>query len=113
MVYHTFMSDFISVHITASSPAEAEKIGHALVEEKLAACVNILPGAQSIYRWESKIEVAEEAILIAKTRADLFEMLSRRVKALHSYKVPCIVAIPIMTGDQAYLDWLTAETLNR
>jgi periplasmic divalent cation tolerance protein len=110
LVYQFRMSEFISVHITASSPAEAEKIASKLVEEKLAACVNILPGAKSIYRWEGKIETAAEAVLIAKTRADLFEALNRRVKALHSYSCPCIVALPIIDGDQAYLGWLAAET---
>jgi periplasmic divalent cation tolerance protein len=110
MVYQLSMHEFISVHITASSRVEAEKIADALIEGKLAACVNMVPGVHSIYRWEGKVETADEVLLIAKTRADLFGPLSARVKALHSYSAPCIVALPIAAGDPAFFGWIVAET---
>ena len=102
--------DFISIHIAASSPDEGRKIAHALVEEKLVACVNIVPQVQSIYRWQGKVEEAAEVLLIAKTRAALFNALALRVKELHSYDCPCIVALPITEGDATYLDWVAQET---
>ena len=105
------MTGFISVHITASSTDEASAIAEALVMDKLAACVNIMPRVQSIYRWQGVIERAEEVVLIAKTRADLFGQLSQRVKGLHSYDCPCIVALPITAGAPAYLEYLAKETL--
>lgn len=104
------MPNFISVHITAASRPEAEKIARALVEEKLAACANIVPGVRSVYRWEGKVEEADEILLIAKTRAELFEPLRKLVKALHSYECPCIVALSITVGHQPYMDWLAQET---
>jgi periplasmic divalent cation tolerance protein len=104
------MCDFLSVHITTSSHAEAEKIAHALINEKMAACVHILPPIRSIYRWEGKVEETEETLLMVKTRLPLFEPLQKLVKALHSYSCPCIVATPITAGHPPYLDWLTKET---
>ncbi len=103
-------SEFISVYIMAADKPEAVKIAQALVSDRLAACVNILPGVRSIYRWKSKIETAEEIALIAKTRSDLFDKLEQRVKELHSYSCPCVVAWPIESGSRAYLDWIRAET---
>ena len=104
------MPDFLSVHITVSSKAEAEKIARALVEGHLAACVNIVPEIRSIYRWEGKVEAAHEVLLLAKTRADLFPALAEKVKDLHSYSCPCIVAEPISAGYQPYLDWIKDAT---
>jgi periplasmic divalent cation tolerance protein len=104
------MTGFISVYMTAPTAAEAETIARALVEEKLAACVNIIPGLRSIYRWEGKLVEENEVALIAKSRAELFEALSVRVKALHSYSCPCIVATPLSAGYPPYLDWLAGET---
>lgn len=98
------------VYITAGDAEEAKAIGRALVEERLAAAVNILAGVQSLYWWEGKIEQAVEVVVIAKTRASLVERLTERVKALHSYEVPCVVALPIAGGYPVYLDWITAET---
>jgi len=103
-------TSFISVHITAPSRAEAEKIARALVQEKLAACVNIISGARSIYMWEGKLAEEDEVLLIAKTRTSLFESLRKFVKTLHSYECPCIVAVPIAAGHQPYLDWVQKET---
>jgi periplasmic divalent cation tolerance protein len=103
-------SDFIMVYMTAASRSEAETIGRILVSERLAACINILGGVQSIYQWTGSVETSAEVALIAKTRADLFVKLSARVTALHSYDVPCIVAYPMTAGLPAYLNWLESET---
>ena len=99
-------SEFISVFIIAASHQEAEKIARAIVEEKLAACANILPGLQSIYRWQGKVEQANECAIIAKTMAQKFDVLQLRIKELHSYDCPCIVALPIVAGSDEYLDWI-------
>jgi len=90
--------------------AEAERIAEALVGERLAACVNILGGVRSVYRWQGAVERADEVAMIAKTTQSLFERLAARVRALHSYVTPAIVAWPIVAGDAAYLDWIAAET---
>ncbi len=104
------MTDFLSVHITAPSKTAGEKIAHALIDEKLAACVNIISDVRSIYRWEGKIEEADEVILIAKTRAESFDALEKTVKSLHPDACPCIVAMPVAAGHQPYLHWLARET---
>jgi periplasmic divalent cation tolerance protein len=104
------MDEFLSVYMTAPSAEAAETIARGLVEEGLVACVNIFAGARSIYRWQGKTEIASEAVLIAKSRRDLFERIERRVKELHPYECPCIVAWPIAVGHQPYLDWLAHET---
>ncbi len=102
--------ELVFAYITAGSRAEAERIGRTLVEERLAACVNILGGMTSIYRWQGAVESAEEVVVIAKTRADLFERLTARVKELHSYDVPCVVELPVGRGNPDYLGWLERET---
>jgi periplasmic divalent cation tolerance protein len=104
------MSDFISIYIVAPSREVAEKIGRLLVEERLVACVNIIAGAHSLYRWKGKVEAADELVLIVKSRTALFERLEKRVKELHPYECPCIVAWPIEKGHQPYLDWIAEET---
>jgi periplasmic divalent cation tolerance protein len=98
------------VYITAGSREEARRIGQALVAERLAACANILEGMHSIYWWEGNLEEADEAGVIAKTRHDKLEALTARVRALHSYDCPCVVALPISAGNPAYLQWIAAET---
>jgi periplasmic divalent cation tolerance protein len=98
--------ELVFVYITAGSRDEAMRIGRTLVEERLAACVNILGGMTSIYRWQGAVETAEETVLVAKTRAGLFDRLTARVKELHSYDVPCVVELPIGRGNPDYLDWL-------
>jgi len=100
----------IMVYVTVPHKAEAEKIATAIVTDHLAACANILPGMQSVYHWQGKIETAEEVVLIFKTRDTLFAPLRDRVNLLHSYETPCIIALPIAAGNQAYLDWIIAET---
>ncbi len=105
------MSDKISVYIVAADMAQANRIADALIGERLAACVNILGPIRSVYRWQGQVERADEVALIAKTTADIFHSLAARVRALHSYETPAIVAWPIVAGDAAYLDWIAAETL--
>ncbi|QCN94078.1 divalent-cation tolerance protein CutA [Azospirillum argentinense] len=102
--------EFVFAYITAGSRDEARRIGRALVEERLAACANIFDGMTSIYRWQDAIEEATETVLIAKTRADLFDRLAVRVRELHSYDVPCVVELRVGRGNPAYLDWLRDET---
>src|ERR687891_550854 len=102
--------DLRMLYITASSRDEAKKIGRTLVEERLAACANVIDGMESVYWWQGKLTEDREVVLIAKTRADLVPALSERVKQLHSYTVPCVVALPILAGNPAYLEWLAAET---
>ena len=100
----------IIVFITAPTEEEAAKIAKALVEEKLAACVNIIKGIRSIYRWQGKIEDDPEVLMVVKTREDLFEKLADRVKELHSYEVPEVIAMPITKGSEAYLKWIGEVT---
>jgi periplasmic divalent cation tolerance protein len=98
----------LSVYVTAAGADEARRIGRALVEENLAACVNVLPGHTAIYRWEGELEEGAECAFLAKTTAGRFDALRARVRALHSYDLPCIVAFPAETGDAAFLDWVRA-----
>ncbi|MDP1590564.1 MAG: divalent-cation tolerance protein CutA, partial [Prosthecobacter sp.] len=84
----------------------ALRIGRTLVTERLVACANVLPGMRSIYRWQGAIEEADETLLVAKTRKDLAETVIARVKALHSYDVPCAVVYDMAGGLPAYLDWI-------
>ncbi len=100
----------VFAYITAGSKEEALRIGRILVEERLAACANVLGGMTSVYRWNGAVEQAEEAVLIAKTRAGLFDRLAGRVRDLHSYDTPCVVELAVGRGNPAYLDWLRAET---
>lgn len=100
----------IVVFITAASEEEAVKIARALVEEKLAGCVNIIRNIRSIYSWQGKIEDEPEVLMVAKTRRGNFKTLSKTVKELHSYTVPEIIAIPIVKGSKEYLKWLEEVT---
>ena len=98
------------VYMTAGSPEAAARIGKALVEARLAACVNLIEGMRSIYWWEGEVQEARETVLIAKTRDTLVEALTEKVRALHDYDCPCVVALPIEGGNRAFLDWIDAET---
>jgi periplasmic divalent cation tolerance protein len=100
----------VFVYTTYPSIVEAEEAGRALVERRLCACVNILPGMVSYYWWNGQIERGEEAVMIVKTRASLSEQVSTAVKEMHSYDVPAILVVPLEGVDQAYLEWMTAET---
>ena len=104
------MADEIIVLITASSKDEAVKIGTALVNEHLAACVNIVQEVRSLFFWEGKTHDERETLLIAKSRQPLLEPLIARVKALHSYTVPEVIALPILGGSPEYLRWLNETT---
>jgi len=94
------------VYMTAGSKGEARSIGKALVEAKLAACVNIIDPMNSIYMWEGELQEATEVVLIAKTTEGRVRELIEKFKSLHSYDCPCAVAIPILTGNQPFLDWI-------
>ena len=104
------MTDYISVFITASSEQEGEKISSALVKERLAACVSMVKGVSSTFRWKGQISNEQEVLLIAKTKDTLFEKIKKRVLELHSYEVPEIVASPILAGFEKYLNWIEDET---
>jgi periplasmic divalent cation tolerance protein len=104
------MERIVFVYTTYPSTVEAEQVGRALIERNLAACVNILPGMISYYRWEGSVERGEETVMIIKTRASHAERVSAVVKEMHSYSMPAILVIPIESVDQAYLGWLLAET---
>src|SRR6266852_2789832 len=104
------MERAVFVYTTWPSIVEAEKAGRNLVERRLAACVNILPGMISHYRWQGAIERAEETVMIIKTRASLAEPVRAAVKELHSYSTPAFLVIPTESVDDTYLEWLLAET---
>lgn len=98
------------VYMTAGSMEEARSVGASLVERRLAACVNILPGMLSQYRWEGSVQTDEEVVLIAKTRGELVDALTGHVREIHSYDCPCVVALPIEGGNPAFLQWIADET---
>ncbi len=99
-------NSYIIVMVTTSSKQEAEKIAQQLLEDKLIACANIVDPVSSLFHWAGKIDHAEECLMLMKSRADLFEALSAKVKALHSYEVPEVLALPVLKGSAAYLGWL-------
>jgi len=104
------MERAVLVYTTYPSVVEAERAGRAIVEQRLAACVNILPGMVSHYWWQGAVERGEEAVMIFKTRASLVEKVRAAVKAGHSYTTPSILVLPIEGGDADYLRWILAET---
>jgi periplasmic divalent cation tolerance protein len=103
------MTDYIVVYVTAPED-EAVDLAKTLVNERLVACVNIVPGLRSIYCWQGKVEDEPEVLCIMKTRTTLFEALRDRVRELHSYEVEEIIALPIMAGNLPYLDWIKENT---
>jgi len=98
------------IYITAKDKEEARKIGRILVSERLAACVNILDGMNSMYWWDGKVQDDNEAVLIAKTRESLVSALIEKVKSVHSYSCPCVVSMPVVGGNIDYLRWVEKET---
>jgi periplasmic divalent cation tolerance protein len=100
----------VFVYTTYPSLVEAERIGRALLERRLAACVNILPGMISHYWWQGAIERGEEVVMIVKTRASLADGVRAAVKEMHSYTTPAILVLPIEGGEPGYIDWLMRET---
>lgn len=103
------MTDKIVVLSTCDSEAKATELARALVEHRVAACVNIVPGARSIYRWQDKIQDAAEWVLVIKSRRDLFDKLREAIAKTHSYEVPEVIALPVVDGSEAYLEWLDRE----
>lgn len=95
---------------TCKDASQAKKIARALVKEKLAACVNLVPGVTSVYTWKGKTEEAREVLLVIKSRRALSKRLVARIRALHSYEVPEVITIPIASGNPAYLRWVREST---
>jgi periplasmic divalent cation tolerance protein len=98
------------IYVTAPGRDEALSLARTLVEERLIACANVLDGMTSVYWWEGCVQQDPEAVMICKTRSDLAEAVIARVKDLHSYACPCVVAMPIAAGNPAFLAWIDAET---
>lgn len=104
------MNEAIVVMVTCGNAAEAETIAHKLLEERLVACVNIAGRIRSLFHWEGAVARESESLLLMKTRQECFDALSQRIKELHSYQVPEIIAMPIMVGNPDYLDWIREST---
>jgi periplasmic divalent cation tolerance protein len=100
----------IVVMVTTANEEEAVRIGRALVEANLAACANIVPRVRSVYRWEGKLADEQEALILIKSRVELFGSLEREIVRLHSYSIPEVLAVPITAGSAKYLNWLRVET---
>jgi len=107
------MERAVLVYTTWPSVVEAERAGRGIVEKRLAACVNILPGMISHYWWQGVLERAEEVVMIVKTRASLAEPVWKAVKSLHSYQVPSIMVLPVESVDADYYAWILKETGGR
>jgi periplasmic divalent cation tolerance protein len=107
------MSEAIVVLVTAGNAAEATRIAESLVGDRLAACVNVVGSVRSIYRWQGEMCSEEEILLVVKTTRDNFAALDERVRELHSYDVPEVIALPIDLGSAPYLDWIHRETNRR
>jgi periplasmic divalent cation tolerance protein len=105
--------DFALVYITCPNPDVANQLARGAVQSRLAACANIIPGMTSIYEWNNALQIDQEAILIVKTRSNLVELLTSWVAEHHPYTVPCILQIPILSGSDTYLKWLTEQTRDR
>ena len=103
------MTDKIVVLTTCESKKRADKLARHLVKQRVAACVNVLPKARSIYRWKEKVEEASEWMLIIKSRRDLFDALRTEIQNQHSYEVPELIALPIVDGSEPYLAWFDAQ----
>ena len=103
-------ADILMIHCTVPDAKTAEAIARTLVEERLVACVNIVPGMRSVYRWLGAIEVADECLLVAKTADSRFEALRDRLIALHPYELPEVVAVKVQFGSTEYLDWVRRES---
>jgi len=104
------VEDFIIILVTTSSEEEGRKIAQVLVEKRIAACVNIINDIESIYRWKGKISDEKEVLLLIKTRKKLYKSVEEEVRKLHSYEVPEIIALPIVSGSKDYLYWIDSET---
>ena len=103
----------VLIYITCQNREQALEIGKKVVEARLAACANVIDGMESIYWWQGQLQVDKEVVLIVKSRRDLLEELTNKVKSEHSYEVPCVVAAPIVGGNEDYLHWLDTETKSK
>ena len=103
------MQEHLVALITAGSQEEADRIANTLVSEMLAACVNVLPGVTSVYRWEGRVQRDQEWLLVAKSTRHVLDDLVRCVQAIHSYDLPEIIALPVVGGSEGYLRWLDGE----
>ena len=99
-------NEFILVLVTVKDKAQAKKIANALLKDKLIACANIIGNIESMFIWQGKIDKAREVLLVLKTEKNLFERITIKVKAMHSYQTPEIIALPIIMGDATYLTWI-------
>ena len=102
-------TNFIIILITAKDKKEAEKIAQGLLNEKLIACANIINGVKSLFWWQGKIDSSKEVLLVLKTKRILFKKVTVKVKSLHSYQTPEIIALPIIDGSKDYLDWVNSS----
>lgn len=103
------VTDKIVVLTTCESEELAQRLARHLVEQRLAACVNVLPGARSVYRWKDQVEDFPEFVLIIKSRRDVFVKLREAIGHLHSYEIPEVIALPVVDGSDAYLHWMDRE----
>lgn len=103
-------NNFVVFFVTAPDGQSAETLARKLLEERLVACVNIVPGLRSLYWWEGEVQAAEEVLMLLKARRADIDAVTERVRGLHPYEVPEVIAADISGGLQAYLDWLGAET---
>ncbi len=103
------MTEYILIYTLCASGKEAKKIGKLLLENRLAACVNIFPAVQSMYWWEGKIQNAKEVGLFVKTHSSKFEAIKSEILKNHSYECPCVVSLPVQEGEESYLKWIGKE----
>ncbi len=111
MVTKVTFPQYIVIFVTCPNPKEANKIASALVNEKLAACVNIISNLNSVFRWQGKIDRSQELLLMIKTKKKLFAKVERLVKKHHSYDTAEIIALPIVGGSKRYLKWIKESTI--
>ncbi len=107
------MTDKIVVLSTCASAEEAQRVARALVEKRLAACVNVMPGVRSVYHWKDAIEETEEVLLLIKSSRTLLEDLRDEIERLHSYEVPEVIALPVVDGSERYLAWMNRELAHK
>lgn len=103
---------YITVFVTACSKKESDKIASRLVQKKLAACANVIPGISSFFRWKGRVNNCRECLLVIKTKKSLFSRLAGEVRACHSYSVPEIIALPVVAGTKEYLSWINESVGN-
>ena len=102
-------ADEIVVLITVGTEEEAQRIARALLEQRKAACVNIIPGVSSLFWWKGELDSAQESLLVVKTKKSVLNEVTRLVKEIHSYDIPEVIAVPIVGGNQDYLEWIGEE----